>query len=63
MNDSYFKQYKQLYKLTCMLPQTDDLQKALRAKRIELIRFLTASEIDDAMIGAAQELREETANV
>lgn len=63
MNDSYFKQYKQLYKLTCMLPQTDDLQKALRAKRIELIRFLTASEIDDAMIGAAQELREDTANV
>jgi hypothetical protein len=56
MNDSYFKQYKQLYKLTCMLPQTDDLQKGLRAKRIELIRFLTASEIDDAMIGAAQEL-------
>lgn len=63
MNDSYFKQYKQLYKLTCMLPQTDDLQKGLRAKRIELIRFLTASEIDDAMIGAAQELREDTANV
>lgn len=63
MNDSYFKQYKQLYKLTCMLPQTDDLQKALRAKRIELIRFLTASEIDDAMIGAAQELREDVANV
>ena len=63
MHDSYFKQYKQLYKLTCMLPQTDDLQKALRAKRIELIRFLTASEIDDAMIGAAQELREDVANV
>ena len=63
MNDSYFKQYKQLYKLTCMLPQTDDLQKSLRAKRIELIRFLTPNEIDDAMIGAAQELREETANV
>lgn len=63
MNDSYFKQYKQLYKLTCMLPQTDDLQKGLRAKRIELIRFLTASEIDDAMIGAAQELREDVANV
>lgn len=63
MNDSYFKQYKQLYKLTCMLPQTDDLQKALRAKRIELIRFLTASEIDNAMMGAAQELWEDTANV
>jgi hypothetical protein len=63
MSDSFFKQYKQLYKLTCMLPQTDSLQQALRVKRVELIRFLTPSEIDNAMMSAAQELREETANV
>lgn len=63
MNDSFFKQYKQLYKLSCMLPQTDDLQKALRVKRVELIRFLTPNEIDNAMMSAAQELQKETANV
>jgi hypothetical protein len=63
MSDSFFKQYKQLYKLSCMLPETDNLQQALRVKRIELIRFLTPSEIDNAMMNAAQELREETANV
>ena len=63
MSDSFFKQYKQLYKLSCMLPQTDNLQKALRVKRVELIRFLTPSEIDNAMMNAAQELWEETANV
>jgi hypothetical protein len=63
MSDSFFKQYKQLYKLSCMLPQTDNLQQALRVKRVELIRFLTPSEIDNAMMNAAQELWEETANV
>ena len=63
MSDSFFKQYKQLYKLTCMLPQNDSLQQALRVKRVELIRFLTPSEIDNAMMSAAQELREDVANV
>lgn len=62
MNDSFYRQYKQLYKLACMLPVEDDLQKYLKVKRVELIRFLTPSEIDKAMMEASQERMEE-ANV
>lgn len=60
IDDSFYRQFKQLYKLTCLLPLRDPLQDGLRNKRIELMRFMTPSEIDKALLEVGGELFKET---